>query len=283
MSKARAPEPAAGEALISSFISEVIVEAIVQVQNGPMRILLLLAFFLVGSLPASAQRCSTFRTCAEAMESLRNGNKQIDGDRDGIPCERLCGGGGSSGGRSFPGSGSGGAPSNPSMRTLIAPPASTPPRPRSLPPAPTRAYQPPQPVSLVSVGDGDTIRVTTRSGMPLTIRLACIDTPEMAQGAPGEAARAAVAQMVRSGPLEIKPKTIDKYGRTVAEVFVGGRNVNLQLVRGGYAFVYRKYLDQCDQAAYLNAEAWAQRYAQGVWRYGTERPWEFRQRRKEGT
>jgi endonuclease YncB( thermonuclease family) len=118
--------------------------------------------------------------------------------------------------------------------------------------------------------------------MPLTIRLACIDTPEMAQGAPGEAARAAVAQMVRSGPLEIKPKTIDKYGRTVAEVFDSGRNVNLQLVRGGYAFVYRKYLDQCDQAAYLDAEAWAQRYAQGVWRYGTERPWEFRQRRKEG-
>jgi len=161
-------------------------------------------------------------------------------------------------------------------------PPSSPPRPRSAPQAATRALQSPQPVSLVSVGDGDTIRVTTRSGMHLTIRLACIDTPEMAQGAPGDAARVAVAQMVRSGPMEIRRQTIDKYGRTVAEVFVGGRNLNLELVRGGYAFAYRKYLDQCDQAAYLDAEAWAQRYAQGVWRYGTERPWEFRQKRREG-
>ena len=168
------------------------------------------------------------------------------------------------------------------MRTLMAPPSSPPPRPRSAPQAATRALQSPQPVALVSVGDGDTIRVTTRSGLSLTIRLACIDTPEMAQGSPGEAARVAVAQMVRSGPLEIKPQAIDKYGRTVAEVFVGGRNVNLELVRGGYAFVYRKYLDQCDQAAYLDAEAWAQRYAQGIWRYSTERPWEFRQKRREG-
>jgi endonuclease YncB( thermonuclease family) len=246
-----------------------------------MRTLLLLAFLVVGSLPASAQRCSTFRTCAEAMESLRRGNTQIDGDRDGIPCERLCGGGGSRG-RSSAGNGSGAASSNPSMRTLMAPPSSPPPRPRSAPQAATRALQSPQPVALVSVGDGDTIRVTTRSGLPLTIRLACIDTPEMAQGAPGEAARIAAAQMVRSGPLEIKPQTIDKYGRTVAEVFVGGRNVNLELVRGGYAIVYRKYISQCDQAAYLGAEAWAQQYGQGVWRYGVERNWEFRQRRRSG-
>jgi endonuclease YncB( thermonuclease family) len=215
------------------------------------------------------------------MESLRRGNTQIDGDRDGIPCERLCGGGGS-GGRSSTGGGAGRSTTTPSMRTLLAPPASPPPRPRSTPQAPTRTLQPPQPVVLVSLGDGDTIRVATRDGQRLTIRLACIDTPEMAQGAPGEAARVAVAQMVRSGPLEIKPQTIDKYGRTVAEVFVAGRNVNLELVRGGYAFVYRKYLNQCDQAAYLGAEAWAQQYGQGVWRYGTERPWEFRQRLRDG-
>jgi endonuclease YncB( thermonuclease family) len=134
---------------------------------------------------------------------------------------------------------------------------------------------------LASVGDGDTIRVSTRSGQRLTIRLACIDAPEMAQGLAGQDARVALAEMVKSGPLEIKTQTTDKYGRTVAEVFVGGKNVNLALVRGGHAFAYRKYLSQCDQASYLGAEAWAQQYGQGVWRYGTERPWEFRQRRRE--
>ena len=36
------------------------------------------------------------------------------------------------------------------------------------------------PVSLVSVGDGDTIRVTTAKGQKMTVRLACIDAPETA-------------------------------------------------------------------------------------------------------
>ncbi len=208
------------------------------------------------------------------MESLRNGNQRIDGDRDGIPCERLCSGGGGGSGSS-----GGGSVAYPSMSSPK--PAPTPQRRPSRPPTAARPPLPRQPVELLSVGDGDTIRVVARSGQRLTIRLACIDAPEMAQGAPGEAARVALVQMVRVSRLEIKPQTVDKYGRTVAEVFVGGRNVNLQLVRGGFAFAYRKYLGQCDQAAYLGAEAWARQYGQGIWRYGTERPWDYRQRRRE--
>ena len=38
------------------------------------------------------------------------------------------------------------------------------------------------PVTLVSVGDSDTVRVTSRQGERVTIRLACIDAPETAQG-----------------------------------------------------------------------------------------------------
>ncbi len=137
-------------------------------------------------------------------------------------------------------------------------------------------------MSLVSVGDGDTIRISTRDGSRFTIRLACIDTPEMAQGASGKAAREALMAMVRPGSLEIKPQTLDRYGRTVAEVFAVGRNLNLELVRSGKAFVYRQYLAQCDQAAYLGAEAMAKRSNLGVWREGVIPPWEFRQGRRGG-
>ena len=38
------------------------------------------------------------------------------------------------------------------------------------------------PASLVSVGDGDFIRVTTANGQKVTIRMACIDAPETAKG-----------------------------------------------------------------------------------------------------
>ena len=242
-----------------------------------MKALGLLAAILILPLGAEAQTCSSFRTCDEAMRSLQSGNSRLDRDGDGIPCESLCsGGGGGSGSRS--GSGLSGATETPVM---LMGPVSPPLRRSSRPSTAAKAPQPRQPASLVSVGDGDTIRVVASGGQRLTIRLACIDAPEMAQGAPGEAARVALVQMVRVSRLEIKPQTTDKYGRTVAEVFVGGRNVNLEMVRYGHAFAYRKYLAQCDQAAYLGAEAWAQQYGQGVWRYGTERPWDYRQRRRE--
>ena len=285
-----------------------------------MKALALLVAILILPLGAEAQTCSAFSTCEEAMESLQKGNASLDRDNDGIPCESICGGGsGDSGSESRSGSGSvgEGAPGDPPASTsqgcrilssydarrvakgervdlsgngcqiIFNPESKTGDRPsvfRRRSQAFSgggRAPKQGQSATLVSVGDGDTIRVRTSSGRNQTIRLACIDAPEMAQGATGRAAREALASMVQIGPLQIKPQTTDRYGRSVAEVFVGGRNVNLELVRGGFAFAYRKYLAQCDQAAYLGAEAWAQQAGQGVWRYGTEKPWDYRQRRRE--
>jgi len=42
--------------------------------------------------------------------------------------------------------------------------------------------------TVLSIGDGDTIRVS-RQGLPITIRLACIDAPEMAQSPYGQQSR----------------------------------------------------------------------------------------------
>ena len=48
---------------------------------------------------------------------------------------------------------------------------------------------PAQAATVLSVGDGDTLRVDDR-GKRLTIRLACIDAPEMAQSPYGDQSRA---------------------------------------------------------------------------------------------
>lgn len=156
---------------------------------------------------------------------------------------------------------------------------------RSQPIAAPRAPKPapaPQSAALVSVGDGDTIRVATANGKRLTIRLACVDAPETAQGYAGADSRANLAQLLQGATLEIRPQTTDKYGRTVAEVFANGRNVNLAMVQSGQAFAYRKYLSGCDQSAYLSAEQAAERQRVGVWRYpgAVQRPWEFRESRR---
>ena len=137
------------------------------------------------------------------------------------------------------------------------------------------------PVTLVSVGDGDTVRVSDKSGAKVTVRLACIDAPETSQGSSGKWSTKTLKGMLQGKSISLKPQVKDRYGRTVAEIFVGTTNINLQMVREGAAFAYRKYLKQCDGGDYLNAESMAKREKQGVWGpYQTQLPWEYRRSRR---
>lgn len=139
--------------------------------------------------------------------------------------------------------------------------------------------------TVISVGDGDTIRVDD-SGKKITIRVACIDAPEMAQSPNGQKAREALQALLPIGStVSLKVQTKDRYGRTVAEVFTqNGANAGLTLVQQGHAFAYRQYLKQCDAWAYLDREKLAERYRLGVWRSadGIERPWDWRATRRGG-
>ena len=137
------------------------------------------------------------------------------------------------------------------------------------------------PVQLVSVGDGDTIRVTSRQGEKVTIRLACIDAPETAQGNSGRWSTQTLKGLINGKDISLKPQVKDRYGRTVAEIYVGSRNINLQMVQMGAAFAYRKYLKQCDQNAYLRAETGAMNRTLGVWGpYKVDqKPWDYRRSR----
>jgi endonuclease YncB( thermonuclease family) len=133
---------------------------------------------------------------------------------------------------------------------------------------------------VLSVGDGDTLRVSTGS-RPITIRLACIDAPETAQSPWGQQSRAYLIQRLpRAREVSIQPHTTDRYGRTVAEV-ISDININLVMVEDGQAFAYRRYLNGCDAKEYLDAEFRASRHRYGVWQVegGITRPWDFRRGR----
>ena len=264
------------EALAAAWLPQLLAAAACGGDAGPFAcapmprpLLLALAAGLLLAAPGQAQTCSQLRTCAEAMQALQAGNSKLDKDGDGIPCESLCKGyrppastGGNRSGMSAPAAV---APSRPALA----------PRPAAVPLVPAG------PVELVSVGDGDTIRVRGRNGQPVTVRLACIDAPETAQGESGTQATLVLKQLLGAGGLEIRPQTVDRYGRTVSEVYAAGRNVNLEMVRMGLAYAYRDYLRGCDANAYLGAEAQAERFRQGVWRWGNEvRPWDFRKQQR---
>jgi endonuclease YncB( thermonuclease family) len=137
-----------------------------------------------------------------------------------------------------------------------------------------------QSATVLSIGDGDTIRVR-QGGRALTVRLACIDAPETAQSPWGQQVRRTLQQRLPIGrPVTLKVKTTDRYGRTVAEV-VSDININLAMVEDGQAFAYRQYLGGCDAKEYLDAEYRASRRRYGVWQVpgGITRPWDFRRGR----
>jgi micrococcal nuclease len=139
--------------------------------------------------------------------------------------------------------------------------------------------------TVVSVGDGDTIRVMQQD-RPITIRLACIDAPETSQ-AWGQAATQRLQQLLPPGKqVQIRQIERDHYGRTVAEVFVGNSSVNLQMVSEGVAVTYRKYLHNCaaTKDRYLQAEAIALQQHLGLWSQANpQMPWNYRQAQRSGS
>jgi endonuclease YncB( thermonuclease family) len=136
-------------------------------------------------------------------------------------------------------------------------------------------------VTVLSIGDGDTIRVR-QAGKALTVRLACIDAPETAQSPHGQQARSYLQQRLPVGrEVRLEVKTTDRYGRSVAEV-ISEININLAMVEDGQAFAYRQYLSGCNAKEYLDAEYRASRRRYGVWQVegGITRPWDFRRGRR---
>ena len=100
-------------------------------------------------------------------------------------------------------------------------------------------------VLIASCYEGDTCRSNTGE----KIRLACIDTPELrgkrANPVPAKATRDYLRRLVVGREVGIRRITKDRYGRTVAELFVNGSNVQQQLVASGHADIYWKYAHQC--------------------------------------
>ena len=88
-----------------------------------------------------------------------------------------------------------------------------------------------------------------------TIRLACIDAPEMSQSPHGVDARKRLLSMLPvNSSITAKVKTTDRYGRSIAEISHNGRNINQALVASGAAFVYWQYIKGCDRQTYSRLE-----------------------------
>ena len=101
-------------------------------------------------------------------------------------------------------------------------------------------------VSVKYCYDGDTC--TTLKGEK--IRLACIDTPELkgkkANPIPAKLARDFLNDLIAKKEVSIRRITKDRYGRTVAELFKDGVNIQELIVKQGFGEIYQKYAYQCE-------------------------------------
>lgn len=134
---------------------------------------------------------------------------------------------------------------------------------------------------VLNVHDGDTIRV--RQGQLVErVRFACIDAPELAQPLGKESRDFLKSLIVQNGDrVTLKIVDTDRYGRKVAEVFSGGKFLQSEQVKGGMAYVYDRYLNNCpDAAAVKQAQDLAKQNRVGVWSGNYTKPWDYRKTKR---
>jgi endonuclease YncB( thermonuclease family) len=132
--------------------------------------------------------------------------------------------------------------------------------------------------NVVGISVGDTLTLLVPDGASfkqVKVRLGEIDTPESRQPY-GERAKQALSDLAFGKQARVVVQDTDRYGRTVGRVYVGGVDVNAEMVKQGAAWAYRQYLK--DQSL-LTLEAEAKAAKRGLWGLPeTERcpPWDWR-------
>ena len=122
--------------------------------------------------------------------------------------------------------------------------------------------------------DGDTIRIRD-----VHIRLNGIDTPEIEQICRtngliwhcGVEAAKVMRHLTKGKTVTCIGNTKDRYGRLIANCFVGNLNLNATIVEAGMALAYRHY-----SVEYVEQEDLAKEKNQGLWSGEFIAPWNWR-------
>ena len=137
---------------------------------------------------------------------------------------------------------------------------------------------------VVRVTDGDTIVVLDASKVQHKIRLTGIDAPERGQ-AFGTKSKEHLSDLVAGKSVVVDYSKYDRYQRILGKVLLNGEDVNLEQVKAGLAWHYKKYQGEqspSDRVKYSDAELEARRHKLGLWHDPSPvPPWEYRQAKRE--
>jgi endonuclease YncB( thermonuclease family) len=130
---------------------------------------------------------------------------------------------------------------------------------------------------IISVKDGDSFELLTKENQIIEIRLAHVDTPEKKQPY-GKAAKIYAANLVWGYIVTATQTDTDRYKRKICIVEANGRILNLELVRVGLAWHFKKY---SEDPRYARAEKVAKARKVGLWKQSNPiAPWDARKRKR---
>ena len=133
-------------------------------------------------------------------------------------------------------------------------------------------------VVVTGISDGDTAKVEL-DGKSVRLRLARIDAPEHQQ-AWGNRSEQSLRELVYKKLVRIEWREVDRNGRPIVTMTVGGMDVSTEQVRRGMAWVYRAYSMDPEL---LRLEANAREAKLGLWADPSPvPPWEWRRLKREG-
>ncbi len=134
--------------------------------------------------------------------------------------------------------------------------------------------------SVFKVADGDTLTCRAANGARHKIRLQGIDAPEKDQRY-GKQSGAYLRDLVMGRKIRVELLDTDQYGRDLAVITLGGKNVNETMLATGHAWAYRHYLSGSRRDIYLGLEKEARAKKLGLWGdRSPQEPWEFRRAKR---
>lgn len=137
---------------------------------------------------------------------------------------------------------------------------------------------------VVAIADGDTLTLLDATNTQHKIRLAGIDSPEKNQPF-GRYCKKSLSDLAYDQVATIESSKLDRYGRVIGKVLVDNRDLNLEQIRRGCGWHYKKYQNQQrldDRLSYNSAEDSARTNRVGLWSDNAPvPPWEWRKSRRK--
>ena len=131
--------------------------------------------------------------------------------------------------------------------------------------------------------DADTVIIESEEGAKYKVRLLGIDAPEIKQNYGKESTRY-LSSMVLGKALVVIGSKKDRYKRLLGKLVLDGYDINLNLVKNGMAWHYKRYKssqNKKDQFLYSNAAKYAEENKLGLWSKNSPiSPWQWRENNK---